>query len=45
MTSDRLGGLACRGEGYLSTGIHMITWDVRWLDTTKTRMYINIKID
>jgi hypothetical protein len=44
-TSDGLGGLNCVGEAYLSTGIHMITWDVRWMDATKTQTYISIRID
>jgi hypothetical protein len=43
--NNGLGGLNCFGEGYLSTGTHMVSWEVRWMDDTKTQTYISVRID
>ena len=43
--NNGLGGLNCFGEGYLSTGIHMLSWEVRWMDDTKTQTFISVRIN
>jgi hypothetical protein len=36
--------LNCYGSGYTSVGVHIIKWEISWLDDEKTEPYITVEV-